>query len=236
LPVDVEIDIQINARTADMGDLEDIVLPMFLSVGIGVFDHYTPSQLSFGAAYTIADTFTLTTDVKRTAWDQLVPSIASVTHMTVDGAAIKLDESSVTDANPYSITLEPTWAPRLGAELVFPRFTLWKPWGQWAVAVRGGVGFEPTPLVSQSADTSLLDSDRVIFAVGTGFEHDDPFRSADNPRRVRLDAFFQYHLLSQGSLARPVPETPTAGYSVDGSPIPIGGHLLAAGVQWGLEY
>ena len=236
LPVDVEIDLQINARTDEIGDLEDIVLPMYMSVGIGVFDHYTPSQLNLGAAYTLADTLTITSDIKRTAWDQMVPSIAEVTHLSVQGAALEVDESATTDGNPYAITLQPTWSPRVGAELVFPRFVLWPRWGEWAIAVRGGVGFEPTPLVSQSADTALLDSDRTLFAVGTGFEHDDPFRSHDNPRRVRLDAFFQYHVLAQGTLERPVPDAPTAGYSIDQSPIPIGGHLLAAGVQWGLEY
>lgn len=236
LPVDVEIDLQINARTDQIGDLKDIVLPMYMSVGIGVFDHYTPSQLNLGAAYTIAETFTVTADAKRTGWDQMVPSIASVTHVSVQGAALQVEDAATTDGNPYQITLQPTWSPRVGAELKFPQFELWPKWGRWEIAVRGGVGFEPTPLVSQSADTALLDSDRTVFAIGTGFEHDDPFRRPDNPRRVRLDAFFQYHLLSQGTLTRPVPTTPTAGYSTDGSPIPIGGNLLAAGVQWGIEY
>ncbi|MBM4391762.1 MAG: outer membrane protein transport protein [Deltaproteobacteria bacterium] len=236
LPVDVTIDLQINARAEDIGDIEPIVLPLYFAFGLGVFDHYTPSQLNFGAAYTLVDTLTLTTDVKRTAWDALAPSIAEVTHMTVNGAGLALDDDNVTDGNPYALELRPTWSPRAGAELTLPRFVLWERWGVTEIRFRGGVGYEPTPLVSQSADTALLDADRTIFAVGAGFEHDDPFRKPENQRRARLDGFFQYHVLDRGVLDRGVPEEPTAGYSRDGSPIPIGGHLYAAGVQWGLEY
>lgn len=236
LPVDVDINLQVNARTEDMGELDPVTLPLFLGISLGVFDHYTPSQLHFGGAYTIAHTATVTADVKRTAWDQMTPSVARVTHLTVNGSGITIPDGEAEDGNPYDVELRPTWSPRLGVELALPRFTLWPRWGEWALAVRGGVGFEPTPLVSQSVDTALLDGDRTLFAFGVGFEHDDPFRQPDHARRVRLDAFFQYHIVQSGSLDRGDPGTPTAGYSVDGSPIPIGGHLLAAGVQWGLEY
>jgi long-subunit fatty acid transport protein len=236
LPVDVDIALQINARTEDLGDLDPAVLPLYLGVSLGVFDHYTPSQLNLGAAYTIAHTCTITADVKRTAWDAMTPSIARVTHLTVNGAGLEIPDGTAVDGNPFDVTLQPTWSPRLGVELALPRFKLWPRFGEWEIDVRGGVGFEPTPLVSQSADTALLDGDRTLFALGLGFEADDPFRHPGNERRVRLDGFFQYHIVQSGSLDRGDPGTPTAGYSVDGSPIPIGGHLLAAGVQWGLEY
>ena len=75
----------------------------------------------------------------------------------------------------------------------------------------------------------------MIFSVGLGLEHDDPFRVKED-RRVRLDGYFQYHLLANGELPRSGPTEPTAGYPVAGTSIPIGGHLLAAGVQWSLEY
>ncbi len=236
LPVDVEIDLQLNARTGDIGDLDPLVLPFTLGIGLGVFDHYTPSQLNLGVAYRLGDTLVLTADVKRTAWDQAAPSIATVTHFTVDGTGLQIPDGTATDGNPYAVTLEATWSPRMGLELNLPRFRLWPKWGDWVVSVRGGAGFEPTPLVSQSTATALLDGDRVLFAFGAGFEHDDPFRRPDHRRRARLDGFFQYHLVQSGALDRGQPETPTAGYAVDGSPIPIGGHLLAAGVQWGFEY
>ena len=236
LPVDVDIDLQVNAGTGAIGDLDPTTLPLVAALSLGVFDHYTPSQLNLGAAYTFADTFLLTADVKRTAWDEMTPSIASVTHLTVEGSGLAIEDGSAEDGNPYSVVLEPTWSPRVGAELRLPRFTLWPRWGEWEIDVRAGFGFEPSPLVSQSSATALLDGDRTLFAVGLGFEHDDPFRKPGKERRVRLDGFFQYHIGAAGSLDRGAPEEPTAGYSVDGSAIPVGGHLLAAGVQWGLEY
>jgi long-subunit fatty acid transport protein len=236
LPVDVDIDLQVNAGTGTIGDLDPTTLPLVLALSLGVFDHYTPSQLNLGAAYTFVETFMMTVDVKRTAWDQMTPSIATVTHLTVEGSGLDVEDGSAKDGNPYDVVLDATWSPRLGAELRLPRFTLWPRWGEWEIDVRGGFGFEPTPLVSQTTATALLDGDRTIFAVGLGFEHDDPFRHEGKQRRARLDGFVQYHIVASGSLDRGVPEEPTAGYSVDGSPVPIGGHLLAAGVQWGLEY
>lgn len=236
LPVDVQLDLQVNAHGRDLGDLDPLTLPFTLGIGLGVFDHYTPSQLNLGAAYEIVDVLTITADVKRTAWDQATPSIASVTHFTIDGPGLEVADGTATDGNPHDVLLQATWSPRVGAELKLPAFRAWPRWGEWRISARGGVGYEPTPLVSQSAATALLDGNRTLFAFGAGVEHDDPFRRPGHERRVRLDAFFQYQIVQSGALDRGQPGTPTAGYSVDGSPIPIGGHLLAAGVQWGLEY
>lgn len=91
-------------------------------------------------------------------------------------------------------------------------------------------------MVQQSAATALLDADRYVFAVGLGIAHDDPFRREGVQRRGALDGFFQYHVLADGQLDRGTPAEPTAGYARDGSPIPIGGHLLAAGAEWSFEY
>lgn len=236
LPVDVELDLQINAGTADLGDTEDAVVPLLLALNLGVFDHYLPERLSFGGAYTIADTLTLSADVRRTAWDKMRLNIAEVTEVSIDGAAIHLDDSDIADGNPYDLTLRPTWSGRVGADLFLPPIKLSERFGDLRLGVRGGLGYEPTPLVSQTAATALLDADRIIFAVGLGAEGDDPFRKPGNRRAVRLDGFFQYHVLATGELDRGTPSEPTAGYAVDGSAIPVGGHLVAAGAEWSVEY
>lgn len=243
LPVDVDINLQINASSEDMGSIENITLPLLFAVQLGVFDHYVPSELNFGASYTIERALTLSLDLRRTAWDQMQVSIAKVTHTNIEGATVDFGEDSVVDGNPYTIQLTPTWAPRLGADLHLPPIHTSSRLGDVQVITRGGFGYEPTPLAGQTADSALLDSDRVIFAVGLGVEHLDPFRKKVGPggtpglsRVMRLDGFFQYHLLASGEYARPTPDVPTAGYTVDGSPIPIGGHLLAAGLQWSFEY
>lgn len=236
LPVDVDLDLQINAGTKGLGDTEDAVVPLILALNLGVFDHYLPERLSFGGAYTIAHTLTLSADVRRTAWDKMRVNIAEVTDVSIDGAAIHLDNEDVTDGNPYDLELRPTWGGRVGADLYLPPFKLSDRLGKLQLGVRGGLGYEPTPLVSQTAATALLDADRIIFAVGLGVEGDDPFRKPENRRAVRLDGFFQYHVLASGELDRGSPSEPTAGYAVDGSAIPIGGHLLAAGAEWSVEY
>lgn len=235
LPVDVELDLQINARTEDTQDLGEIVLPLLFAVELGVFDHYVPEQWTVGAAYTVADTLTISADLRRTAWERMRVSVAQVTDSSVEGAALGLGDHPVADGNPTDVTLRSTYAPRAGVDLRLPALRAGK-LGDLRVVTRGGFGREPTPLVSQSAQTALLDAGRTIFAVGLGAEHDDPFRAPEHRRRVRWDAFFQYHLLDEGELVRPDPGAPTAGYPVDGTPIPIGGHLLATGMQWSFEY
>ena len=101
-------------------------------------------------------------------WDELVPSIATVTHLTVNGAGLTIPDGAADDGNPFDVTLTPTWSPRVGTQLKLPRFELRPAWGEWEIAVCGGVGYEPTPLVSQSSATALLDGNRTIFALGLG--------------------------------------------------------------------
>ncbi|MFN7144814.1 MAG: OmpP1/FadL family transporter [Myxococcota bacterium] len=235
LPVDVDIDLQIDAATEDTGDLDPMVLPFLLGVQLGVYDHYVPEQWVAGAAYTLLDTATISGEVRFTRWDRMQVSIARVVDSSVEGAAVDFGEDPLEDGNPYAITMEPTVSPRLGLDLRLPGVQTGDRFGEVRILARGGFGYEPTPLATQSAASALLDSDRVIFSVGAGLEHDDPFRRTED-RRVRLDGYFQYHLLATGELVRPEPQTPTPGYPVAGSSLPIGGHLLAAGLQWSLEY
>jgi long-subunit fatty acid transport protein len=235
LPVDVDIDMQIDAGTAASEDVDAIVLPLVMAVRLGVYDHYVPSQWVVGAGYTIEDTLTLSADVRRTAWDQMQVSVARVVSSSIDGAAVDFGDDPVGDGNEYSVVLRPTVSPRVGMDLRLPPVD-GKRFGPVRGVVRGGVGFEPTPLVSQGASSALLDADRYVFAVGGGVEHDDPLRRTADAYRARWDLYFQYHLLAKGVLVRDPPEAPSAGYPVDGSAIPIGGHLLATGLQLSFEY
>jgi len=235
LPVDVDVELQANVRTEDIGDLEDLVVPLDLAFSLGVFDHYVPSTLTVGGAYTVADTFTVTADLRRTAWDRMEQSIAQVVESAVDGAMVDLGEDPITDGNPYDVTLKATWAPRLGVELALPPIPAGDRLGDVRVLTRGGFGFEPTPLVSQTAESALLDADRTLFALGVGASFQDPLRR-NEVRRMEVDGFFQYHLLASGRVDRGAPATPTAGYAVDGAAYPVGGYLLAAGIEWSLQY
>ncbi len=234
LPVDVDIDLQINAGTEEIGDLGPVLLPFLLGVQLGVYDHYLPRQVNLGAAWTFRDRFLLSADIRRTAWDRMQLNIAEVYGSELAGAGIDLGENPIADGNPYTVVLVPTWSPRVGGELRFD-VAEGEKLGPIRAIVRGGFGYEPSPLAGQGAGTALLDADRLIFSGGLGLEHLDPIRRA-SPRRVRWDGFFQIHRLASGELARVNPGGPTAGYTIDGSPVPIGGHLLTAGVQGSFDY
>jgi hypothetical protein len=239
LPVDVDINLQVNTTASDIGSVEAITLPVALAMQLGVFDHYVPSELNFGASYTFKQRLTVSADLRRTAWDQMQLSIARVTHSSVQGAAVDFGEDPIEDGNPYTVQLAATWAPRIGADVHLPPIHTRTRLQDLKLTARAGVGFEPSPLVAQSAQSALLDSDRLILAIGAGLAHSDPFRNPAHPeaaRPMRVDGFFQYHLLATGEYDRPAPDVPTAGYTVDGAPIPVGGHLLAAGLQWSFEY
>lgn len=235
LPVDVTLDLQADIAAEDLGDLDPLNLPLVLALQLGLYDHYVPSELNLGVAFTLGDTLTLSGDLRRTAWDQMQLSIAQVTGSSAEGAMIDLGEDPVADGNPYDVTLRATWAPRAGADLRLPAIDGGGRFGEVRLVARGGLGYEPSPLVRQTADTALLDSPRVIFALGAGVEHDDPLRP-EGDQRMRWDAFLQYHKLRTRELARPDPGVPTPGHAVDGSAYPIGGHLLAGGLQWSIEY
>lgn len=235
LPVDVTINLQANLGTEPLGDLEALQLPLLLGLQLGLYDHYVPGELNLGVAYVAGDTVAVSVDLRRTAWDRMQLSIAEVTASSLQGAMIDLGEDPVQDGNPFDVTLRPTYAPRAGVDARLPAIDGGRRFGDIRLVTRGGLGYEPSPLVRQTADTALLDSPRVIYAVGAGVEHDDPLRPKGD-QRVRWDGFLQYHHLRPRELSRPDPGGPAPGYPVDGSAYPIGGHLLAGGMQWSIEY
>lgn len=243
LPINVDMNLQANIQTEAMEDLDSIVLPMLIGLELGVYDHYVPERLTMGAAWSFKakdpvfkgdNLLTVSADVRRTAWDRMAVSVAQVVHSEVSGATVDLGEDPVVDGNPYSIVLEPTWATRLGLDVRLPGFMAGK-MGKVFLRGRGGFGYEPTPLQAQGSGTALLDADRLIFSGGIGVEHDDPFRQ-ENPGRIRWDAFAQYHMLASDALQRDYSGVPSAGFPVDGADIPLGGRLMAAGMQWSLDY
>lgn len=235
LPIDVDVNLQMNVGTADMGSLESTTLPLLLALKLGLYDHYLPSQLNLGASYRIQKVLTLSVDTRRTAWNRMQFNITRVLDVSLDGASMELSDGFVKDGNPYAITMRPTWAVRSGAELAMPPFRTGGRFGDVQLSARGGFGVEPSPLVDQGGDTALLDGNRTFFGFGLGVGHDDPFSVAE-AHRVHFDTWMQYHLVASGQLERPPIDAPTAGYAVDGSPIPIGGHIWAGGATWRTEF
>ena len=234
LPVSVDVDAQLNGTIEDVGELEPQVLAAATQLQFAVFDHYLPAQWSGGLAYSWKDAVHVYADLQYTRWSKMQLNVIELVYAEINATLADVSDVQIVDGNPMTVVLRDTVGVRLGTEVTLPQ---WDVPGriEWSQAtVRGGVGYEPTPLVGQGPDTALLDADRLIFAVGAGIEHGTLLDVLAGP--MHWDLFFQYHQLARGELQRPSTDEPKAGYAVNGAAIPIGGSIYAAGLQWSVDY
>ena len=233
MPVDISLDMQVNASAQELGDLEPTTVAVILQGGLELFDHYVPSQLQGGLSYETSDTLVVYGDVQYTRWEAFSLNVARLVDAELQASLLDLTELTITDGNGVSVQFRDTLGYRVGAEMRLPQWTLPGDAGTGRVVLRGGFGYAPSPLAAQSEASTLLDADRLIIALGAGFVHGEPFGLSGGPSVI--DLFAQYQPLASASLTRES-EEPTAGYPVDGASVPIGGELFAAGIQWRLDY
>jgi hypothetical protein len=234
LPVVVNVEAQINGQVEDVGELDPQVVAAAVSMQFNVFDHYLPAQWSGGIAYSLEETLHLYFDVQYTRWSKMQLNVIHLVESDIDATLVDLSGLVIEDGNPMNVVLRDTVGIRLGSELTLPKWDVPGRIGWAQATVRGGFGYEPTPLVSQGSNTALLDADRLIFALGAGIDHGTLMGVLDGP--LHWDVLFQYHQLAKGELQRPEIDEPQAGYAVGGAPIPIGGSIYAAGLQWSVDY
>jgi hypothetical protein len=234
LPVDVQVDLQANIDVQDVGDLDPLTIPVVAPFHLSVYDHYVPSRLALGVGYVHpGGRGQVGLDLVRTAWQEMQLNVAHTVSAEVQTPLVQIAEGTIEDGNALSVELRPVWSIRGGGEWWLPPLSTDGRWGTLRLGLRGGGGLEPSPLVSQTSQSSLLDADRFLVAGGLGLQHADPFGIVGGP--VNWDAFAQLHRYAEGELQvgggadRP-------GRPVGDVPIPIGGHLLAAGMQWSFEY
>ncbi len=233
LPVDVTVDLQANVAAQDVGEAEDVGVSILVPIHLAVFDHYVPARWSMGVAWTQADLFRLYVDAYHTIWSPMPLSVAHVVDTEIQSQLLALPDPEVADGNQLQASLRNTWSTRLGGELQLPALSVGGRVEQVVFRLRAGGGWEPSPLVSQSATTALLDADRLILAGGAGIAHGDPFELVSGP--VSWDLHGQVQLLGSGEL--PVDTTPyREGAPVYGGTIPIGGVVWATGLQWAIDY
>lgn len=234
LPVEVSFDLQANATVQDVGEMDPLTFALVAPVTIAFLDHAIPSRLSFGASYDFRDRVGLALDVSRTAWDKVLPSVVQVTEGQVNSPLFQPDNAAISDGNAYSITLVPTTSLKLGLRGAPVDVDLDGRLKHLRLDLRAGWAYEPSPLAAQGAGTAFLDADRMVGAAGIGVQHGDPTGLVAGP--VSWDLFFQGHLLASGSFTPPESEPFRPGAPVDGAPIPVGGRLWSAGLQWSLDY
>lgn len=234
LPVEVSFDLQANATVTDMGEMQPLTFALVAPVTIAFLDHAIPSRLSFGASYDFRDRVGAALDVTRTAWDRVLPSVVNVTEGRVESPLFQPENAEISDGNRYTITLVPTTGIKLGLRGAPLDLDLDGRLKSLRLELRAGWAYEPSPLDAQGAGTAFLDADRMVGAAGIGVQHGDPTGLVAGP--VSWDLFFQGHLLASGSFSPPESEPYRPGAPVDGAPIPVGGRLWAAGLQWSLDY
>ena len=234
LPVEVGLDAQINTQATNVGDLEPLVIAAVAQAQVSVFDHYVPQQFQFGASYSREAVFSAYIDVHHTRWAAMQLNYSKLMSASIQTSLADTSGVDISAGLTPVIEWRNTWSLRAGTEWYLPTRDLPGGAGWLRPAVRGGFGYEPSPLVGQRAETALLDSDRLIFALGLGVEHGAVWGVLDGP--VSWDAFLQIHSLAKGTLERPQTAGLRAGYPVDDAPVQIGGRFYATGLQWSIEY
>lgn len=238
LPVEVTGDVQANISMEDIGNLDNIVLPVLLLVELGVYDHYVPEQFSLGGAVTPFPWASLYGELYYTRWSAMQINVTEVVDASIDSPLFDIDESAIHEGNVTHFVWRDTIAPRFGGVIELPRIEIDNAARYLQIRLRGGGGIEPTPLVSQSEYTAILDASRLVIGGGFQLEHRDPFQLADI---ARWSGWFQVQRLGSGSFERQWLGVPTAGYPVEVddrgmTSLPVGGHLWTTGLQLELDY
>lgn len=232
VPIDGELDIQANVSAKDIGTLDPFTLAGVVDAQLFLFDHYVPMKVDFGLSYAWDPWVWGYADARWTDWSRMLLSVAKVEQATLTTPLVDIGDA-VRDGNDYEIELRSTWGVRVGAGIHFPRFELDSRARYVQLSTSAGAGWEQTPLVSQGASSAFLDADRWWISGGLNVETWDPFRLVNGP--LRFDVFFQHQRFLPAQLTR-TSDTPRAGYSVDGSPIPVAGSSTAIGAAFGFEY
>ncbi len=234
VPIEVDIDVQINGSLSDVGDFDPMLLTLALPVQFEIFDHYVPGRLSWGLAYQYKRAARAYLDVHHTQWSQMKLNVAKVTAAQVNSELLQIGSDGVVDGNGYDVRFENTTSLNTGIEAFLPPIAVDGEAEELEIVIRGGLGYVPSPLVSQGEDSLFLDSDRVLLAGGLGFTHKDPFGLVSGP--VSWDIYYTFHVLAEGRL-EPVgagPDRP--GSPIGGAAVPIGGNLWSTGAQWSVEF
>ena len=231
-PLDIEVDVQGNVGLEDIGELEPYITAAILKGNIQLFDHYVPMSVAFGFAYQFPAGHGFYLDATWKDWRPMTPAVASITDADLLFPLIDLSDT-LQDGNSTAVVLRSTWSVRGGGELFFPKKIVSNRFEYVQVCLRFGAGYEQTPLVGQGSNTALLDTDRVLVALGAGVETQDPLQLLNGP--IRFDLFSQFHGFPNRFLPHQS-DTPEAGFPVEESGFPIGGFQFVAGAQWGFEY
>lgn len=187
--------------TPSSNDLGGVRAP---TPGLKATTQFVPTEIVAGGAWTSGPAWTATADLAYKKWSEF-PDPTVVLGRIPPGTA------------PFP-AFHDTIAPRLGLER---RLAVA---GNWTVALRGGYGYEPSPVPDMKDDYNFFDNDRHLFGLGAGVAM--PWHEG----RMRLDAGMQYQLLSSRTETKDPAKVP-AGTVMSHT---TSGNILAGslGVSW----
>ncbi|MEC7242816.1 MAG: outer membrane protein transport protein [Myxococcota bacterium] len=234
MAIDVIMDGQINAALVDAGELNSTTLALIYYSKVQVLDHYLPAQAQGGLAYSPHPAVDLHADVQATNWAAMELNIAQIEDTIIEASLADIATSEIVDGNPIDVSFRNTLSVRTGVELHLPEWQLGSLLGRVQLIPRAGFSYIPSPLVSQSAQSALLDSDRLLIAAGLGFVHHTAILGTE--RQFDWDLFGQVHTLAPGSLSRDSSGQALPGYPQADTSLPIGGNVFVAGIQGRYQY
>ncbi len=232
VPVEADIDLQINGRLAEVGDLESVNLALVIPVELSIFDHFVPERWSVGAAYQPNNFVQVYADIHRTRWAAMRVNVAHLSEAAIRSQMFQVDEDRLDDANEYTVEFRDTTSVHSGVEIGLPTWHSGPNQGPVEMTVRAGGAYIPSPLASQGSSTAFLDSDRFLIAGGVGFVHRDALDLVPGP--IAWDGYVSQQRLAEGSLVPDGEVRP--GAPIDGRPIPVGGRMWSAGVQCSVSF
>lgn len=183
---------EIKLKVSALADTEvsvgfgSLQFPVWLPLHITAITHFSPRQLDWGASYRIGSELLLAADILFAQWSSYIPPFPEVTG--IDPAAFEKVPEGLRPELPFVPPVEVarfknTLTPRIGAE-----------WKRWApLALRAGLGFEPSPVPEQTGTSNILDADRVVVSAGGSFRL-APNRILRYP--LGIEAFARYTRLS----------------------------------------
>lgn len=140
-----------------------IVEDAYLAVRTQSLDHFHPWQLTAGAAVQITRRLLVTAELTFAAWQDF-KTPASRLDISVDLKQFN-DQVNLPAARSFpNPGFRNIVIPRIGAE--------WRGFDhhRWAVDLRGGYSYEPTPAPDQIGESNFADTDKHTMTVGFSFE------------------------------------------------------------------
>ncbi len=210
----ISLDVAVDTRVA----IDATLLRGRALTGLSSADYWSPDQLTLGLAYDPLPQLTVTLEATWQRWSAAPSPLPAVRALLDLGLSIDVVQVSIPSEafQPYDVVV-----PRLGVEgRLQPKRWL-------GIDLRGGLSFEPTPYPRQTGATSLADNDKLVLAAGVGLVFKDLGELVKGP--LRVDAYFQAHLLRERFHPKEDPLGPTPSFRSAGA-------LFAAGLMMGLGF